>query len=135
MLHTLLQPINLAAEAKSERLVNRVAEPDEGTLARTLLRLRHDLGTEGGEFLRKTATALALRRDPPPLDAMESALNACIAEVVAMRNEGLTRALSIDDAERFFAMAFGLEQLFRDFRDLDRCVREHARLFAGERPR
>ncbi len=149
----------IAADAKSERLVKLVAEPDEGPLSRNLLRLRHDLvilgraavaplpdpfarrlgrqlaslSAEGSEFLRKSATALMLRRDPPPLDAMESALNSYIAEVMSMRNEGATRARSIDEAERVFTLAFALEQLFRDFRDLDRCVREHAHHSAGKR--
>jgi uncharacterized membrane protein YccC len=151
----------IAAETKSERLVKPVAEPDEGPLSRTLLRLRHDLvivgraavtplpdsfaqrlgpqlvrlGAEGSEFLRKSATALILRRDRPPLDATEAALNSYIAEFISMRNEGLTRALSIDEAEQVFTLAFALEQLFRDFCDLDRCIREHAHHSAGRRPK
>jgi hypothetical protein len=151
----------IAAETKSERLVKLVAEPDEGPLSRTLLRLRHDLvivgraavaplpdvfaqrlgpqlvrlGAEGSEFLRKSATALILRRDRPPLDATESALNSYIAEFISMRNEGLTRALSIDETERVFTLAFALEQLFRDFCDLDRCVREHAHRSAEKQPK
>jgi uncharacterized membrane protein YccC len=150
----------IAAEAKSERLVKLIA-PDEAPLSRTLLRLRHDLvmvgraavvplpdafaqrlgsqlvrlGEEASEFLRKSAMSLVLRRDPAPLDATESALNSYLAEIISMRNEGLTRALSIDEAERVFTLAFALEQLFRDFCDLDRCVREHAHHFAGRRPR
>jgi hypothetical protein len=80
----------IAAEVRSERLVKLVAEPDEGPLSRTLLRVRHDLviigraavnplpeifaqrlgprlirlGVEASEFLRRSATALARLLDP-----------------------------------------------------------------------
>jgi uncharacterized membrane protein YccC len=149
-----------AGEARSERLVKLAAEPDEGPLSRTLLRLRHDLvilgraaavplpdifaqrlrprlaalAAEASKFLRGSATALARRHNPPPLDAMDAALQAYVSEVVAMRREGLTRALSIEEAERVFTLAFALEQLYRNFSDLDRCVKEHADHFAGKRP-
>jgi uncharacterized membrane protein YccC len=148
-----------AAEARSERMVKLLAEPDEGPLSRTLLRLRHDLvilgraaavplpevfaqrlrphlaplGAEGSKFLRGCATALARRRNPPPLDGMDGALQAYVSEVVEMRREGLTRALSIEEAERVFTLAFALEQLYRNFSDLDRCVKEHAAHYAGRR--
>jgi uncharacterized membrane protein YccC len=148
-----------AAEARSERMIKLLPEPDEGPLSRTLLRLRHDLvilgraaavplpdvfaqrlhprlvelATEASRFLRACATALTRRRNPPPLDAVDGALQAYVAEVVAMRREGLTRALSIEDAERVFTLAFALEQLYRNFSDLERCVREHAAHYAGKR--
>jgi uncharacterized membrane protein YccC len=150
----------IAAEAKSERMVKLVAEPDEGPMSRTLLRLRHDLvilgraavvplpevfarrlhprltdlSTEASKFLRGSATALARRRNPPSLDALDAALQAYMSEIVAMRREGLTRALSIEDAERVFTLAFALEQLYRNLSDLERCVREHAEHYAGTRP-
>jgi hypothetical protein len=86
------------AEAKRERLVNLVAEPDLGPLSRTLLRLRHDLviigraavaplpdilaqrlgptltrlSTNASDFLHGCAKALALRGYPPPLDGVET---------------------------------------------------------------
>ncbi len=136
------------------------AEPDEGPLSRTLLRLRHDLvilgraaavplpevfaqrlrprlaalAAEASRFLRGCATALTRRRNPPSLDAMDGALQAYVSEVVAMRREGLTRALSIEEAERVFTLAFALEQLYRNFSDLERCVKEHAAHYAGKRP-
>jgi uncharacterized membrane protein YccC len=148
-----------AAEARSERMVKLVAEPDEGPMSRTLLRLRHDLvilgraaaiplpdvfarrlrprltelATEATKFLRGSATALTRRRNPPPLDAMDAALQSYVSEVVAMRREGLTRALSIEEAERVFTLAFALEQLYRNFGDLERCVKEHAEHYAGRR--
>jgi uncharacterized membrane protein YccC len=148
-----------AAEARSERMVKLAAEPDEGPLSRTLLRLRHDLvilgraaaiplpdvfaqrlrprltelAAEASKFLRGCATALNRRRNPPPLDAMDAALQAYVSEVVAMRREGLTRALSIEEAERVFTLAFALEQLYRNFSDLERCVKEHAEHYAGRK--
>jgi uncharacterized membrane protein YccC len=148
-----------AAEARSERMVRLMAEPDEGPLSRTLLRLRHDLvilgraavcplpdvfaqrlcprltqlGMEASKFLRGCATALTRRRNPPPLDAMNTALQAYVSEVMAMRREGLTRALSIEEAEQVFTLAFALEQLYRNFSDLERCVKEHAAHYAGKR--
>jgi hypothetical protein len=128
-------------------------------LSRTLLRLRHDfvilgraaavplpyvfaqrlrprlteLATEASKFLRDCATALTRRRNPGPLDTMDKALQAYVSEVVAMRREGLTRALSIEEAERVFTLAFALEQLYRNFSDLERCVKEHAAHYAGRR--
>jgi uncharacterized membrane protein YccC len=149
-----------AAEARSERMVKLLAEPDEGPLSRTLLRLRHDLvifgraaavplpdvfaqrlrpqlaalATEASRFLRGCATALTRRGNPPSLDPMDGALQAYVSEVVEMRREGLTRVLSIEEAERVFTLAFALEQLFRNFSDLERCVKEHAAHYAGKRP-
>jgi uncharacterized membrane protein YccC len=149
-----------AAEARSERMVKLAPEPDEGPLSRTLLRLRHDLvilgraaaiplpdvfarrlrprlaelATEASKFLRGCATALNRRRNPPPLDAMDAALQTYVSEVVSMRREGLTRALSIEEAERVFTLAFALEQLYRNFSDLERCVKEHAEHYAGKPP-
>jgi uncharacterized membrane protein YccC len=148
-----------AAEARSERMVKLLAEPDEGPLSRTLLRLRHDLvilgraavcplpevfaqrlgpllnevAAEASKFLRGSAAALNRRRDPPTLDAVDRVLQAYVSEVVAMRREGLTRVLSIEDAERVFTLAFALEQLHRNFSDLERCVKEHAAHYAGKR--
>jgi uncharacterized membrane protein YccC len=149
----------IAAEARSERMIKMLPEPDEGPLSRTLLRLRHDLvilgraaavplpdvfaqrlrpqltalAGEESKFLRGCAAALSRRRDPPPLDAMDSALQAYVSEVVAMRREGLTRVLSIEEAERVFTLAFALEQLYRNFSDLGRCVKEHAAHYSGKR--
>ncbi len=148
-----------AAEARSERMVKLLAEPDEGPLSRTLLRLRHDLvilgraaavplpevfaqrlrprlaalAAEASKFLRGCAIALIRRRNPPSLDAMDGALQDYVSEVVEMRREGLTRTLSIEEAERVFTLAFALEQLYRNFSDLERCVKEHAAHYSGKR--
>jgi hypothetical protein len=128
-----------------------VAEPDLGPLSRTLLRLRHDLviigraavaplpdnlaqrlgpmltrlGPTANDFLHGCATALALRRYPP-LDAVEVALKAYTSEIALLRDEGLTRSLSIGEVERLFALGFALEQLHQHFTDLERCVKEAA---------
>jgi uncharacterized membrane protein YccC len=148
----------IVVEAKGERLVNLVTEPDLGPLSRTLLRLRHDLviigraavaplpgifaerlgppltqlGANTSDFLHGCATALALRSYPPPLDGVEVALKAYSSEISSLRDEGLTRSLSIGEVERLFALGFALEQLHQHFSDLERRVHEAARSFAGK---
>jgi hypothetical protein len=143
----------IAAEAKRERFVNLVAEPDPGPLARTLLRLRHDLviigraavvplpdvllgrlapplallGASASDYLRGCAAALLARCSPPPLDQVTTAFEAYTSEIAALRHQGLTRNLSSSEVERLFALGFGLEQLHRNFVDLARCVEEGAR--------
>ncbi|HML06896.1 MAG TPA: FUSC family protein [Xanthobacteraceae bacterium] len=142
----------IAAEAKRERVINLVAEPDPGPLSRTLLRLRHDLvivgraaavplpdsfaqrlgpllarlGADSSDFLRKTATALPRRSRPPPLAAVEAAVNAYASEITSLRREGLTRALANDEAEQLFTLGFAVDQLHQNFSDLERCAREYA---------
>jgi uncharacterized membrane protein YccC len=143
----------IAAEAKRERLVNLAAEPDPTVLARTLLRLRHDLviiggagvaplppslaerlgpslariGASASDFLLASARALAWRRSPPPLDPVKAALAAYEAEIISIRNEGLTNPLPSSDVEHIFALCFALQQLQRNFSDLARHVQESAR--------
>jgi uncharacterized membrane protein YccC len=140
----------IAAEAKRERFLNLVAEPDPGPLARTLLRLRHDLviigraavvplpdsllgrlgpllarlGAGARDYLHESASALRSRSSPPPLDQINTALEAYTSEIAALRNQGLTRSLSSSEVERVFALGFALEQLHRNFADLARCVEE-----------
>src|SRR5215472_9288424 len=141
----------IAAEAKRERLVALGSEPDLGPLSRTLLRLRHDfviigravtplpndiaqrldsllsrLGDDVSEFLRGSATALLSRRDAPSMQPAEASLNAYGLACNALRNEGLTRALSNSEVERLFALSFALEHLHHNLIDLARCVREWA---------
>ena len=134
----------IAAEAKGERTINLVAEPDPAPLARTLLRLRHDLVIIGraataplpqefaerlgpslarvaectSKYLHESASALRSRRPPPPLKPMEEALAAYNLEIAALRSEGLTRGLSIAGAEQLFTLGFALEQMLRDCADL-----------------
>lgn len=140
----------IAAEAAHERSVRLAAEPDTGPLSRTLLRLRHDLVIIGravaqpqpeefqarlgaplarvsaafGDYLRGCGAALVARTDPPSLGDVRAALEHYAAEIAAVRGAGLTRALSADATERFFALGFALEQMHHNFQDLERCVRE-----------
>jgi uncharacterized membrane protein YccC len=153
----------IAAEARSERMINFVAEPDPAPLARTLLRLRHDLVIIGraasaplpenfatrlgpplarlaectSKSLHESASALALRRAPPPLKPMEGALAAYDSEIAALRSEGLTLALSIAGVEQLFTLGFALEQMHQNLADLERSVQEWAwpsRLDRGGQP-
>ncbi len=151
-----LQLIATAAEAKRERVAYFNADPDTQPLVDTLLRLRHDLimvgraalqplpprvlvrlggeitetGKIAADYLRAASAALAARQPPPPLSAVEAAFDACAAAFAAARHEGLMRDLSADAVERIFAFGFALEQLHRDFGDLERGVRELARASA-----
>jgi uncharacterized membrane protein YccC len=143
----------IAAEAKSERTINLVAEPDPAPLARTLLRLRHDVVIVGraavaplpekfaerlgpllarvadctSKYLQESASALVSRGSPPPLKPMEDSLAAYNLEIAALRSEGLTRTLSMAGAEQLFTLGFALEQIHQHLVDLERCVQEWAR--------
>jgi uncharacterized membrane protein YccC len=135
----------IALEAKHEQMTRLTAEPDQGPLLRTMLRLRHDLvmigraalvplpeaflrlgpwlaraGETAADFLHACASALLARRGPPPLDAVAAALDGYAAEMAALRREGLTRDLPADTVEHIFA----LDQLRQNFNDLARCVAE-----------
>lgn len=140
----------IALEARHERMTRLAAEPDQGPLLRTLLRLRHDLvmigraaivplpeavqarlgpslarvGETAAHYLHGCAAALLAREEAPPLDAAVAALDGFGAELAALRREGLTRSLSDDAVEQVFALAFALDQLRRNFNDLARCVAE-----------
>jgi hypothetical protein len=50
-----------------------------------------------------------------------------IAEVEAVRREGLTLPLTNNEIEPVFALGFALEQLRQNFIDLQRCVQDYAR--------
>lgn len=140
----------VAAEATHERITRLSAEPDQRPLLRTLLRLRHDIIIIGraavaplpdaflprlgpalarvcesaAEYFRKSAAALAAREGPPPLAAVEAALDCYAAEFAELRREGFTGALAEEAAERIFALGFALEQLRLHLRDLARCLAE-----------
>ena len=143
----------ITAEAQHEQMITLAAQPDPGPLSRTMLRLRHDfvilgrasvkplpeplrsrltaplarVGAAASEFIDASATALNQRAAPPSLDAFEAALAAYIAEVEAVRSEGLTLPLTANEVEPLFALGFTLEQLHQNFIDLQRCVRDYAR--------
>ena len=141
---------SIALEARHERMTRLAAEPDQGPLLRTMLRLRHDLvmigraaalplpevaqprlgprlgpvGQAAAAYLHACAAALLTRREPPPRDAVAAALDGYAAEVAALRQEGLTRGLPDEAVEQIFALSFALEQLRQNFNDLARCVAE-----------
>ena len=142
----------LTAEMLHERVVTLTSDPDPAPLSRTLLRLRHDfvilgraavtplpdilrarlaaplqrVGAAAGDFLNTSASALAQRKPSPPLDEFEAALAAYIAEVEAVRGEGLTLPLTSNEVEPVFALGFALDQMRQNFIDLRRCVQDYA---------
>jgi hypothetical protein len=92
------------------------------------------VSTTGVAYLRGCGAALWARRGPPPLAAVQAALDGYAEEVAALRREGATRSLSIEDVERFFSLGFAFEQMHRDLCDLDRCVTEWAQFPATPSP-
>jgi hypothetical protein len=150
--HDLAQLNLIGAEAERERSARLVKSPDTGPLLRTLLRLRHDLvmigraaaqplpevlgtrlqgvltevATAAAGYLHASGVTLRLRLGPPPFVAVEQALEHYAQEVARLRQEGLTRGLPADQIEHFFAIGFVLEQVRRNFGDLERCVAEWA---------
>ena len=151
------QTHSIADEAKHERIGLLAAQPDLGSLRRTLLRLRHDFVMFGradaeplseapqarlGPLLlrikegaaahqRRSADALAARREPPPLETSEAAFDECARMIATLRDEGLTLSMPVDAAERLFTLGFALEQMRQDLRDLDRSAIELARRRVG----
>jgi len=149
---SLVELSTIAAEAEHERAARLADKPDTGPLLRTLLRLRHDLVIIGrtaqlplpeplksrlrstltqvagvaADYLGACASALRTQRPPPEPHALAAVFDCYHAEVGAIREQGLTRALSAEAAERFFALGFALEQMRQNFRDLERCVSEWA---------
>jgi uncharacterized membrane protein YccC len=135
-------------EVQRERLTYLSVEPDLGPMLRTLLRLRHDLVMIGRaavvplpsafqerlgpalagfretaiDYLRWSSAALIGRRAPPALDGVDETLGDYTAAMAALRSAGLTRDLSGDAVEHIFTLGFALEQLHRNFHDLERCV-------------
>jgi uncharacterized membrane protein YccC len=141
----------LAAEAKPERVI-LPAQSDPAGLARTLLRLRHDLvmigrasdaplpdqlmprlgpileqiGAAAHDHLLATASALMCRRIAPSAVLVEAVLATYISEVASIDTEHLMEGLSVEDRERVFALGFALQQMQRNFADLARCLQEWA---------
>jgi hypothetical protein len=140
----------ISLEAKHERMARLTAEPDEGSLVRTMSRLRHDLvmiwraalvplpetfqarlgprlthvGTAAADYLHACAPALLARRGPPPMHGITAALDGYATEMAALRREGLTRDLPAYSVEQVFALGFALDELRQHFTDLARCVAE-----------
>ena len=150
----------IAADAGSERLFRLAADPDQGPLSRTLLRIRHDfviigraaatplsgtpaqglqplltrLAASAADFMRGCATALVARTQPPAPDDFATTLAAFTSALDTLRRDAVSERLSAAEVERVFALGFAFEQLHRDFADLERCVRERA-LATPNRPR
>jgi uncharacterized membrane protein YccC len=142
-----------AAEASRERMVNLVAEPDPGVLARTLLRLRHDIviigragvaplpppiaerlaapltqiGTAARDYLLASAGALTSRKAAPPLEPVDEAIAAYASEIASIRAAALTQGLPVSDLEHIFGLGFALQQLQHNFSDMQRVVQDWAR--------
>jgi hypothetical protein len=138
----------IAGEAKPERLVHLTPEPDPAALARTLLRLRHDLvmigraasaplperlaatlaprlaqiGTSARDYLRASATALTARHDGPSTESVDRAVAAFMRDISSTRTESLMQGLPVDERERIFASAFALQQLQHNLSDLAGCL-------------
>jgi hypothetical protein len=139
---------SVGTEAERERGAWLSSGPDTGPLLRTILRLRHDLVMIGrasvlplpielqrrlampladvsnamSDYLGAMAVALRTGRGAPAIWPVQTALQAYAAAVAGVRSDGLTRALSGDVAERFFALGFSLEQMRQNLRDLERCI-------------
>jgi hypothetical protein len=79
------------------------------------------------KYLHESAQALLSRRAPPPLEPTKEALAAYNSEIRALHQNWLTRTLSIGELEQLFTLGFALEQMQRNFADLERCVQEWAR--------
>ena len=82
------------------------------------------MSAAAGEFLRDSAAALRQRHQSPPLQDVESSLDAFESELESLRSAGVTLALSSGEVEPLFALGFALEELRANFRDLARCVSE-----------
>jgi uncharacterized membrane protein YccC len=137
----------IAGEADRERSLWTGTE-EAGPLLRSLLRLRHDLvmigraveqplpavlapafvaaGEEVQDYFKLSADALRIGKSAPPLNSIGNAVSKCTAALEAARQEGNLRGLSSDQLEHLFAMGFALEQMRRNFGDLNRCINEWA---------
>jgi uncharacterized membrane protein YccC len=142
-----------ADEAKRERQSHLTDAADPEPVLRTVRRLSNDLimiGRAAAEplpeplaarlapalarvseaaagFLRDTGAALAARRPPPPLDAVDAAFDAYAAEMAELRRARLTQDQPADAVGRLFALGFALEQLRRDFTDIGSRAADLAR--------
>jgi hypothetical protein len=142
-----------ATDARRERLTRFVAEPDLAPLQRTLLRLRHDLvilgrasseplpvdlrdrlvppllaaGAAAAAYLHAAAEALRRRRAAPPLDDVNAAFDRYTEAVAQARRDSMTINLSVDAVEHLFSLGFALDQLRRNFADLERCTKDYGR--------
>ena len=73
-------------------------------------------------YLRACGLALMSRHMPPPLQPLQHALAACVAQITASQRE--LAQVSASQLEQLFALGFALSQLQRNIKDLERCVLE-----------
>jgi len=140
-------------EALRERRSHLTDAPDPEPFQRTLLRLRHDLvmirravatplppkviprlreplsglSNEITAFMRATGAALAARQSPPSIEPINRAIAAYDSAITALREDGSTRLLSVDDVGRLFALGFAFDQLRDHLVDLMNRTAESAR--------
>ena len=126
---------------------------DPAPLLRTLTRLRHDVamlrraeagiwqptisGQLAGPWAEVVATAASTLealgaaldegRAPEPDARMAATLDGYHAAVGRVREQGLTRLLTVDEVGRLFGIGFTLDQLRRDLADLRQRSAEVAR--------
>jgi uncharacterized membrane protein YccC len=144
---------HVAAEARQERRTRLTDQPDPGPLPRTLHRVRSDLVIIGRSapdplpeallarlkpqfaqvsaqivrFLEDCGVALTNSSKPPPLDAVEAALDTYAAEMEALRAAEMIRSQATGVASRVFAIGFAFQQMRGNLRDLADRVAERAR--------
>jgi uncharacterized membrane protein YccC len=133
-----------ADETVRERRIYLTDAPDPDPLCRTLRRLQHDLVMIGRAsitplsepvsdrllpsaatlaeaitgFFRETGAAVAAQAPPPSMDGVEKALADYAAAGAQLRSSGLTRDLPDEALGRIFSLAFALEQLHQNLKDL-----------------
>jgi hypothetical protein len=93
-------------------------DPVQGRLAPRLAAI----GRAGSDHLKACGMALASRHPPPSPAELEQAFVAALTEIKALRREGFTRELTDEAVGRFFTLAFALEEMRRNFRDLGHDV-------------
>jgi hypothetical protein len=142
----------IAAEGTHERMTYLTAECDLAPLVRTLLRLRHDFVMIGRaasvplpaelqlqlgplltricdaavDYLRASGVALVGRQRVASDPILDAAFDEYATEMGILRHQNLVRDLPVDVVERIFTLAFALEQLRRNFNDLEYCVANHS---------
>jgi uncharacterized membrane protein YccC len=133
-----------ADETVRERRIYLTDAPDPDPLCRTLRRLQHDLVMIGRAgirplaepvaerllpsvttlaealtgFFREAGLAVAAQAPPPSIDGVETALADYAAAGAQLRSSGLTRDLPDEAVGRIFSLAFALEQLHQNLKDL-----------------
>lgn len=148
---TLAKVEAIAVEAARERRSHLTGAADPEPLVRTLRRLRHDLAlvarsTTGSlptsvaprigrplgavavamaGFMRAAGAAFVDGAAAPPVEGVFAALAVYEAEMAGLRADGTLRALADDAVGRLFALAFVLEELAGDLKDLGARIDEH----------